>query len=646
MKTKDFLKYLVRNKQITVSKMSDFKISFDDIKAICEEFNWTIEEKDGVIKFLDETKTLIEDFSQFSVDDKRYKHIVLIFNNQNDCTKLRDTFPVLKEKGTSIDLSTKKIVFDSIDSIEVFNTKRVIDAKFISANCLNKITHSEKTWEQFDNWRCMPEYYFNFKKDIYTKIDTYFNRKSFSDDDLSKILLNNITKKTDSLWYPPKEKSEFTYYRMLGGNEDPKFPIFVISKGRYDVFKYHTSQSLSRMSIHHYLCVEPQEMEKYKSSRLCQSKYCHPIEMDMEYKKNFDPLSDIGTTENHGPGPARNFCGDYARKLGAKWCWILDDNTEDFFRVWRGRRFLAFTPEVFRSCERFVERYENIAIAGLNYHMFVINQDPRPPMVINTRIFSYHLWNLEAMKKLGVVQRGRYNDDVILSIDLLEKGWCSVLFNCYLGRKLRTQLLKGGCTTDIYQEKFGGTFAKSQQLCEVFPQYTSLTWKFNRWHHEVNYNVFNTKLKIKPEYEYMLKDDYNKIDEGGAYIVRIDPKYHLDPELDNREFLEKMYPKGCPEDITKDLMYLPDDRNNIELRNFWEDETPGPITYQRGVRHDDEESIQSCELFEDLSSNRPDKTKDFSDTKNDKLVLKNIANINNSIVSKVETTENFSIDDL
>ena len=168
MRINDLLKYLVRNKKITVSKMSDFKISFDDIKEICDKMNWVIKEEDGIIFFFDNEK-LIEDFTSYSVDDHKYKHIVIILNNQNDCDKLRNQFPILSKTNQDINLTTNKVVVDSMESIQVFNTRKVKDQfNLMNSVDLNNLIHTKKTWEQFDNWRCMPEYYYNFRSEEHT----------------------------------------------------------------------------------------------------------------------------------------------------------------------------------------------------------------------------------------------------------------------------------------------------------------------------------------------------------------------------------------------------------------------------------------------------------------------------------------------
>ena len=51
--------------------------------------------------------------------------------------------------------------------------------------------------------------------------------------------------------------------------------------------------------------------------------------------------------------------------------------------------------------------------------------------------------------------------------------------------------MKGGNTDTIYKE---GTMGKSQMLKDMHPDVTEVTWKFNRWHHQVDYSGFKQKL--------------------------------------------------------------------------------------------------------------------------------------------------------
>ena len=560
MKTFELIKFLKDKGKIASSDIDKFEISTQEIQELCVKFNWSIFQRDlsdGTyeIVFKDEDDNEITDFSSYDFVEE-YIPISIQFACQEDIEKLKLVVPGMSE--TFIDPKVAEVI---IDPGQIVYTHR--------KNSKKSNLHGKKTIDYFNDWREMPEFYYNFKLDCYAKITFKFNKKEYDIERLSVILDQMVTEKTDSLWYPKKEINDFNYYRVIGGDTDPKYPIYIVSKGRSWMHRTHTSFWLSAMRVHHYICVEPSDFENYSNCILNQSEYCHILQMDMEYKKLYNTLSDrLGNINSTGSGAARNFCADYSRKNGFHWCWILDDNVRGFYRIWRGRKIFSFTPEIFCSLERFVERYTNIGLAGLNYSMFLVNQDQRPPYVTNSKVYSFGLWNLDCP---FVAQEGRYNEDVIQSLKILEQGWCTVQWNLYTGNKLRTQTCKGGNTEEIYGKEFGGTFSKTQMLVERFPQYAKLVWKFSRWHHVVDYTSFTQKLKIKPEYEYLYDYDYNKIDENGAYIVRIPKELHL-TENDNRTYLEKMFPKGCPEDVTRSMNYCVDDRVNIELRNFWPDE--------------------------------------------------------------------------
>lgn len=398
------------------------------------------------------------------------------------------------------------------------------------------------------HWKDMPEFIIDFHKSDYAKIDFIFI--DYTIEELADKFEQTVTNKTKSLWFPKLIQGEHRNIRVLGGRL-AKYPIYVISKNRSEEYRFATSNWLSRMGQPHYIVVEPQDVEKYKASKL-NTKYCTILEMDLAYKEHYDCISDLGNVNSTGPGAARNFCADHARFSGYDWAWILDDNSENFDRFWRGRRILSHSPETFRSVEEFVERYENIALAGLNYSKFCLGENVYPPFTINTRIYSYGLWNLNCPL---ITQRGRYNEDTIQSLDVLSNGWNTIQFNCYLGAKVTTQKIQGGNTEEFYNHDEGGTLPKSQMLVDAYPQYARLVWKFSRYHHEVDYSSFTQPLIIKDEYKHLLDEPINKVNENGAYIVRI-PREMCLTDDDNRETLEKMFPRGCEEDITNSNLYL------------------------------------------------------------------------------------------
>lgn len=558
MKQDELLKFIKEKKILTNEHLNTFGITSSEINTLCDRFNWTpIKDEDDsgeYIYFVDTTtEERIEDFSEYNFDNE-FRTISVQFTCKEDLKKFADLFPTVNMSMFS--KRTTSVTVYNDNTVEIKN-KHTADKPYII---------TDNTLEYFKHWKQMPEYFFDFKMTSYLKVPIRFKRSLYPNEKLSEIFGQTITKKTDSIWFPKKEVNDFNYYRVLGGHEDPEFPIYIVSKGRSFLYRNHNSYWLSKMKIHHYICVEPSDFENYDKCKLNESEYCHILQMDMKYKGLYNTLGDLGNSNSTGSGAARNFCADHAKNNGFHWCWIFDDNVYGFWRMWRGHKILSYTPETFRSLERFVQRYTNIGLAGFNYHMFVVNEDQRPPFTTNSKIYSFGLWNLDCP---FVKQEGRYNEDVIQSLKILETGkWTTVQYNAYLGMKLRTQLFKGGNTEEIYGKQYGGTFSKTQMLVERFPQYAKLVWKFRRWHHEVDYSSFTQKLEPKPEFKDMIENmDYNEIEENGAYIVKIPKELHLS-ENDNREYLEAHFPKGCPEDITNSNIDLLDDIANVNLRNF------------------------------------------------------------------------------
>jgi hypothetical protein len=140
--------------------------------------------------------------------------------------------------------------------------------------------------------------------------------------------------------------------------------------------------------------------------------------------------------------------------------------------------------------EDFVLRYENIYQAGLGYSIFCPASDFRPPIRLNTRIYSNQL----IRNNIPYRWRGRYNEDTDLSLRILKDGFCTVEFNAFLISKRATQSMKGGNTDEFYAEE--GTYKKSKMLVDMHPDVTDLVKRWGRWHHVVNYKKFKINKLI------------------------------------------------------------------------------------------------------------------------------------------------------
>jgi len=263
----------------------------------------------------------------------------------------------------------------------------------------------------------------------------------------------------------------------------PKYPIYVISKGRSK--NCLTARELKLMYVDFTLVVEPQEYEEYKG---------------VAENILVTPFSNLG----QGSIPVRNFVWEHSIINGHKRHWVLDDNIEGFHRLNRNEKPKLLSGVFFKCMEDFTDRYENVAISGANYYSFCKTTDKVPPYYLNTRIYSCIL----IKNDLPYRWRGRFNEDTDLSLRALKDGWCTVLFNAFLIGKVTTMRMKGGNTNELYAETDNRKeFAESLQ--EQHPDVVKVTWKFNRWHHQVNYKPFkNNKLKIKQDLS--LSDNINE----------------------------------------------------------------------------------------------------------------------------------------
>lgn len=272
---------------------------------------------------------------------------------------------------------------------------------------------------------------------------------------------------------------------------NPKYPIYVISKSRAK--NCLTVRELKLMNVPFRLVIEPQEYEEYKG---------------IADNILVLPFSNLG----QGSIPARNWVWEHAVSEGWERHWILDDNIEGFHRLNRNMKPKVTSGTIFKCAEDFVERYENIAIAGFNYYSFCKASDGVPPFILNTRIYSCIL----IKNDLPYRWRGRYNEDTDLSLRALKDGWCTLQFNAFLAGKVTTQRMRGGNTDTIYNtDDNRREFAES--LNRQHPDVVKVAWKFGRWHHQVDYRPFKNNVLIKKE-GVVIPDG---IDNYGMYLTEV-----------------------------------------------------------------------------------------------------------------------------
>jgi len=251
-----------------------------------------------------------------------------------------------------------------------------------------------------------------------------------------------------------------------------RYPIYVISKGRHDCCL--TARFLERDGVDYRVVIEPQEYDAYAQH----------IRPDRLLKL---PFSNLGL----GGIPARNWCWEHSIAAGHERHWILDDNISGIRRWNAGKRIPMESGPAFVACEDFIDRYDNIAIAGMNYLFFA--RGKAPPFNLNVHVYSC----LCIRNDLPHRWRGRYNEDTDLCLQVLADGWCTVLFNAFLIVKAATMTMKGGNTAQLY--KGDGRLKMARSLERVWPGVVSVGRRFKRPQHVVanNWAKFDTPLRLK-----------------------------------------------------------------------------------------------------------------------------------------------------
>ena len=269
---------------------------------------------------------------------------------------------------------------------------------------------------------------------------------------------------------------------------NPKYPVYVISKGRWDTRL--TTSYLEKMGVPHYLVVEPTEYDKYAAAT-DGYQYAEILQL---------PFHDLG----EGSIPARNWVWEHSITNGDARHWILDDNIRGWYRFNHNMKVPVADGTIFRAAEDFTDRYENVAQSGMQYYMFAPRKWKYPAFYLNTRIYSCilnsnthheHRW------------RGRYNEDTDLSLRILKDGWCTILINAFLANKMNTLTMSGGNTDELYKDD--GRLQMAQSLVDQHPDVVRIYKRWGRYQHLVDYRPFKGNLLRKKEGLEIPQEDDN-----------------------------------------------------------------------------------------------------------------------------------------
>lgn len=261
---------------------------------------------------------------------------------------------------------------------------------------------------------------------------------------------------------------------------NPRYPVYVPTKGR--AAAPLTIRALQAIGVPFSAVVEPQEAERYAP---------------LVGERNLLVLPH----RDQGLVVTRNWIWDHARDSGAARFWTFDDNIRCFYRLQENVRHRLTSGTFLRVIEDFVERYENVPIAGMAYHFFVKPKFPWPPFITNTRVYSNMLIETNACDPHGRPYRneGFYNDDTDLCLRVLKDGYCTIEVNVFQIAKVRTMTLGGGMTPYYVGD---GRYKMAHELAQKHPDVVRIIRRFGRWQHYVDYRPFRrNRLRRRPDVE-------------------------------------------------------------------------------------------------------------------------------------------------
>ncbi len=283
-----------------------------------------------------------------------------------------------------------------------------------------------------------------------------------------------------------------------------RYPIYIISKGRPD--SRLTVKSLDAMGAMYRVVIEESEYDDYAAVINPNKLLVLPegFRENPSWARRCENTGLLG-----GSIPVRNWVWEHSIAEGHKRHWILDDNIWHFYRAHNNRKTKVLTPTPFRVCEDFTDRYTDVKMSGMNYASLCPAIYKRPPYYHNTRVYSCILLANDVYENGELYWRGKYNEDTDLSLRLMKAGYHTYLFNAFVCGKVATLTMKGGNTKEVYgidqagtkHARAGSDFdhrrAFAESLHAQHPGEVRITQKFGRWHHHIDYRVFQNKKPTK-----------------------------------------------------------------------------------------------------------------------------------------------------
>ena len=319
----------------------------------------------------------------------------------------------------------------------VFNTK-----KHICLDHKSKVKKYEFDIIDYDNSDCSDKS--SYHNIFLTKISQQqrfqdifkknFEKVTFKDSGYSiSVQINKpeheLSKK--GIWYTLKDR-------------DTKYPIVILSFNRANDKDGLTHILLSKMKINHKLFIEPQHEKQYR--KWYDETYCELIVCPRNFSED-----DMGSCR------VRTYICEYFKEITDR-VWMLDDNIRKYIRYHLGKKKEIIGSGIFTSVEDYIDRYDNVGLVSHNLNGLT-RCDVRVCIVKNGKQFSSILCPTDT------IWSHKYEEDLLLSIEYVEKGLCNLCFNHIQYDKLTSGTNNGGNQDKVYND--GGYSRKIDYLHET-----------------------------------------------------------------------------------------------------------------------------------------------------------------------------------
>jgi hypothetical protein len=322
-----------------------------------------------------------------------------------------------------------------------------------------------------------------------------FNITKEHKDTISNIPNMRHTIKLSYRYKTPRYDIEYKF----NSTRQPTYPIYVVSYGRYDV-RDMTIDHLEKIGVPYTICIQKRETDQYSKS------------MD-EFGWNNGTLL-ISEDTDQGSYIQRNKCWEDSIRRGYDHFWLLDDNIKGWSYFNYLNEKIVHNPMVFTIVEDFLHNIQNsddIKIISHSYSMDVRKNELRQPFQVNTKNYSSCLIDNRILQRF----RLKYNEDVDLTLQILETGYKTIGFNMIVSHKCPTGSVKGGNSTTIYSDN---NETLSQDKMKL--KYTTLkdSWE----NHPIIYDNIKEEIKHKDQRSHH-KVNYRQICKSLGNDDRINP---------------------------------------------------------------------------------------------------------------------------